>query len=448
MTYEKNTGRWAFAGIGLRSVLLTVLVTMTPAAFAINGFFMPGYGPKSLAVGGTGVAMPQDRLAAAINPAGMALVEPGLDANLMFFHPQRTALLNCKGVGLCDRAVADRSNRELFEVPGFGYSRRWDDRTTLGISLYANGGMNTSYSRALYEEAAMRVAGRHPGDPGFPTEGKIGVDFMQLIIAPSAAYRVSSRWIVGIAPMLVVQKFSARGLGAFAGLSSDPTSMTNRGADYELGAGVRVGVIYLLRPDVRLGAQYSSPLFISRYTKYSGLFADDGRLNSPAHYTVGISWDATPRLTLGFDFQQILFGSIDAISNPGPTMAELGGAMVASRRFGGTKGIGFGWTNQKVYKIGAIYRYNEQITLRLGWNHGDSLVPNREALLAPLVPGVMRDHFGAGMSYRLRGGKEISLAYMHAFGASVETRQSPFFGMPAKAWAATDSLDLGFALNF
>jgi long-chain fatty acid transport protein len=88
------------------------------------------------------------------------------------------------------------------------------------------------------------------------------------------------------------------------------------------------------------------------------------------------------------------------------------------------------------------------VTLRAGWNHGTSLVPDYEALLAPLVPGIMRDHLGMGANDRLSGGQEISIAYMHAFGTTVEDSQSEFFGVPAKAWAATDSLDLGFGLDF
>ena len=77
--------------------VLTVLIVFTPKAFAINGFFIPGYGPKSLAVAGTGVAMPQDRLSAAINPAGMTLVEPGLDASALMLHPQREGTVDCTG---------------------------------------------------------------------------------------------------------------------------------------------------------------------------------------------------------------------------------------------------------------------------------------------------------------------------------------------------------------
>jgi len=175
---------WAFAAIA-------VLVAHAPTTLAINGFFIPGYGPKSLAVAGTGVAMPQDRLAAALNPAGMALVKPGLDASALMLHPQREGSVDCTGISGCDREISDRSKREFLVVPGFGYSYRLSENLTLGVSMYANGGLNTSYGKHFYAEGAARIAGKRPGDPGFPSRGKLGVDFSQVVMAPSAAYRIN-----------------------------------------------------------------------------------------------------------------------------------------------------------------------------------------------------------------------------------------------------------------
>ena len=392
--------------------------------------------------------MAQDRLAAAINPAALALVEPGYDINVTFLHPQREGSLDCTGLGQCDQPVADASRREFFPVPAFGYSHRWDERTTLGVAMYANGGLNTTYDKAFYDEVAQRIAGRHPGDSGFPTRGKIGVDFAQFIVALSAAYRVNERWILGIAPLIILQKFSTRGLEGFAGLSADPTSLTGRGADYEFGGGVRVGAIYQLLPEVRIGAQYSSPLFVHSYTKYHGLFVNGGELNSPPHYTVGFAWRATPALTVAFDYQRILFASVATIGNPGPTAAELTGTIAPSRLLGGKNGIGFGWNDLSVYKLGVIYKCNDRVTLRTGWNHNSGVVADSQALLSPLVPAPMQDDFTIGASYRLAGHGEISFAYMHAFSATTKNDRTAYFGVPVQATAAADGLNLGFSRDF
>lgn len=43
----------------------------------------------------------------------------------------------------------------------------------------------------------------------------LGVDLMQLIVAPTVAYKFNDRHSVGISPLLVFQQFKAYGLQAF-----------------------------------------------------------------------------------------------------------------------------------------------------------------------------------------------------------------------------------------
>ncbi len=430
------------------TILTITALALAPPAHAINGFFLPGYGSKLVGVAGTGVAMPQDRMVAAVNPAGLALVEPGLDASAMFLMPHREGQLDCTGIGACDRAVSDQSRRDFFQVPGFGYSKRLRPDLTLGIALYANGGLNTTYGKAFYDEVAARIGGGRPGTPGFPDEGKIGIDLAQFIFAPTAAYRLTPKLTLGVSPLIIVQKFSARGLQGFAALSSKPDSLSNRGADYQVGGGVRGGVVYEIVPGLRFGAQYTSELFIPRYTKYDGLFANNGKLNSPAHYTLGLSWDATARLTLGFDFQEVLFGTIENIGNPGPSALEVGGVIDPSRLLGGSNGIGFGWHNLGVFKFGAVYQLGAGTVLRFGWNHNTGVVGSSGALFAPIAPAPMQDDVAVGLSVPLPGRGEMSIAYFHAFNATTSNPSTSFFGAAAKAKASADGVNMGYSLNF
>jgi hypothetical protein len=61
-----------------------------PAAQATDGYFQPGYSIKSNGMGGVGIALPQDALAAATNPAGMALIGNRVDGGLSLFKPDRS----------------------------------------------------------------------------------------------------------------------------------------------------------------------------------------------------------------------------------------------------------------------------------------------------------------------------------------------------------------------
>ncbi|MCK7582643.1 MAG: hypothetical protein MZV65_48470 [Chromatiales bacterium] len=55
-------------------VAVAVAAAFAPlAAYATNGYFTHGFGVKAQGMGGVGIALPQDSIAAGANPAGMAL---------------------------------------------------------------------------------------------------------------------------------------------------------------------------------------------------------------------------------------------------------------------------------------------------------------------------------------------------------------------------------------
>lgn len=64
-------------------------VLAMPDAMAAHGYFAHGYGTKNKGMSGVGVALPQDTIAAATNPAGMVHLGERLDAGLAIFSPRR-----------------------------------------------------------------------------------------------------------------------------------------------------------------------------------------------------------------------------------------------------------------------------------------------------------------------------------------------------------------------
>ena len=168
----------------VRIIIIFVSLIVCIPAWGSNGAFLIGYGAKSIGVGGAAVAFPQDRLVGAVNPAGMAHVPDGYDIGIRLMAFIREGRLDCRGIGACDAAVDDRSRRDVFVTPNFGWKRHVTESFAVGLSVYANGGINTTYGRGFYDEAAARIAGGRPGDPGFPSTAKLGIDFSQLLIAP------------------------------------------------------------------------------------------------------------------------------------------------------------------------------------------------------------------------------------------------------------------------
>ncbi|MSQ66862.1 MAG: long-chain fatty acid transporter [Gammaproteobacteria bacterium] len=411
-------------------------------AAAINGYFLLGYGAKQLGVAGVGVALPQDRLAAAINPAGMALVAPGFDAGLALLNPRRGAEIDCRGIGACDTVVGDNSRREFFQVPSFGYSRRLDPTTTLGLTMYANGGLNSTYDRAIFDEAAARIAGFPP--PGGIQKDKLGLDMAQFVFAPSLSRRLTPNFAVGIAPLFQIERVKVYGLQSFARLSTDPTSVSNRGSEYLFGGGVRVGFIWSVWPRLQLGAQFSSPIYMQDSIKYNGLFAQNGSLDVPAHFTVGLAYQLKPTITLAFDYQNIRYGDIDAIANPAPTLAEFQGHIAPARKLGGSEGIGFGWRNQNVYRLAGLWTFNPKTTLRLGYSHCSSQLTTAAVLINVPLPSVIPDKLTAGVTYEVSAQNAFSLGYMHGFAGEKRDPSTELFGASAKLWASGDTAELAW----
>ena len=60
--------------------------------------------------------------------------------------------------------------------------------------------------------------------------GRLGVDLMQLLVAPHAAWKIAPSHSIGIAPTFACRRFRARSLQAFdiPGLSTSPGDVTNR----------------------------------------------------------------------------------------------------------------------------------------------------------------------------------------------------------------------------
>ena len=431
----------------LAGVLAVFCATAGLPALATDGYFMIGFGPKSIALGGATVAFPQDRVAASSNPAGMALVAEGWDFGLRTVSGFREAELDCRGIGACDTVVSDRSKRDLFVVPNGGWNKHLSERFTVGVSVYGNGGINTSYGRPLFAETAARIQGLTPGTPGFPEGGKLGADLSQLYLAPTIAWRMTPNQTIGVAPLINVQRFSVRGLQGFAPLSTDPTSLSNRGTEYDLGIGVRVGWIATLHPALRVGAQYTSRNWVTSIDEYEGLLAG-GDFDAPPSWSLGFAWDLNDALTLAFEYQRIDWTDIEAIGNPGPTMAELLGNISPNRRLGASDGIGFGWIDQSVFKLGLRYEVNHRLTLRAGWNHASSQIPNGESLINVISPATVNDNVAAGAGWRVTEKSEINLTYMHAFKKINRDPSSALFGTRVKNWIYEHFVDLSWSHDF
>jgi long-chain fatty acid transport protein len=375
-------------------------------AHATNGYFSHGYGAKSQGIAGVGIALPQDALAAATNPAGTASVGNRLDLGATLFAPRRSA--DIEGNAFGPDASYSGDGRKLFLIPDFGYTRALSASTSVGLAVYGNGGMNTSYDTNPY--------GR------FGATGKAGVNLEQLFISPSVAHKLDEVHTLGVALNVAYQRFDARGIGLFGGFSAAPAHVSDQGKDSDVGVGLRLGWTGQLTPQLRLGATWASKVQ-GRFDKYRGLFADGGGFDIPENLGAGIAYAASPATTLAADVQHIRYGDVASVGN---SAARL----FAGQPLGSANGPGFGWRNLTVLKLGVQHQVNEALTLRAGFSVANQPVPRSETFFNVLAPGVIRQHVTVGATWKLASGGELSGFYALGLGKTVRGAGSIPPGFP------------------
>lgn len=375
----------------LRQVTLAALtLAAAGAANATNGYFPHGFGLKAKGMGGASVAMAQDGFAGVNNPAASAFAGNRWEVGGEIFMPDRSNSSAVFG--------EVKSGREAFLIPEFGYNVKLSEKMGVGLTVYGNGGMNTSYATNVF-------------DPTPGTFGKLGVDLMQLIVAPTVAYKVAPGHSFGISPLFVVQRFEAYGLQGFelGGLSSAPGKVTNNGKDTSTGLGFRLGYMGQLNDVLTVGVSYSPKINMSKFDDYAGLFAGGGDFDIPENYAFGVALQVTPKVQVALDYQTINYSKVPSIGNPSSNPALLGSA----------GGPGFGWQDINVLKLGVQWQMNSQWTLRAGYNSGDNPITLADTAFNILAPGVVEKHITLGATYMPNPKEEWSFAYWHAKDNSV-----------------------------
>ena len=272
----------------LRKLALLAALAAPFPALATTGYFQHGYGLKAKGMGGVGIALPQDALAPATNPAGVGFIGNRLDAGLDWFRPIRDSEIVGNMVPGVDGTYSGSGEKNFF-IPEFGVSLQFGQNLAVGLAVYGNGGMNTTYNRSPFT--------------GFGGQSPAGVDLIQMFIAPTVAFKPNPNHSFGVSLNLAYQRFSADGLQPFdnPAFSVAPGNVTNRGDDSSTGWGLRLGWTGKMSDTVTLGATYQTKTRMKPFDKYRGLFAEGGDFDIPENYGIGIAIKATPKVALAGD---------------------------------------------------------------------------------------------------------------------------------------------------
>ena len=328
-----------------------------------------------------------------------------------------------------------------------GMIYKFNRKLTFGFAAIGNGA-NTRYDQSVPGNSSC-VNGDTSGGVGStlfnfncnadsPTAG---VNLLQMQMLPSVAYKINKNQSVGASVAIAVQQFRAYGLGAFQslGFAGSTDKVSGEGNAYSYGSGIRLGWLgKFFDQRLSLGANYSSRVYMTKFSKYENLFAEHGSFDIPPTFSLGLAFKFTPKLTIAADVERIFYGDIRSVSNWGPSVVNPGDLNVNGSckgvaddvdpkncKLGGDDGMGFGWGDQTVYKIGFNYDYNKAWSFRAGFNYAKAPMKSNEkqndqVLFNMLAPAVNEKHLALGASYRPNDNMEWSFNYLHAFSNTIK----------------------------
>jgi len=383
----------------------TLMGALSLPAQATQATFPHGYGAKAEGMGGVGIALPQDAVAGATNPAGMVHVGTRIDLGVAFLKADNGAVF-------AGQRYSGSEDTNLYIIPQLGANWMIDPVSSIGVSVVGNG-VGTNY------------------DDDANVGGMVGPrsKLEQAVMTISYSRKLNDVHSVGIGLVLSRQLLTVDGTDSL-GL---PT-----GRDESWGAGLRVGWQGQVLPGLTLGATYASRVDMSEFNELAGLLPEHGDLDIPANYGFGVAY-TTGAWTLGMDVMRVLWSDIAAYGN--------GGVTTASGAPGSDDGPGFGWHDQTVWRFGAAYAIDDRWTVRAGYNHGTHLLDGDHTYLGIIAPSANRRHVTVGASYVLGNGNELTVSYARSFKETTKGTGAGPDGM-TDLYMGQDWLSLSYGLRF
>lgn len=402
----------------LAATAALVLSFSLSEAHATNGDTLIGVAPAARAMGGAGVAAPQDAISAIFaNPAAVCMGPycPGSEfvfASTVYNPSVRST------VRVGPNSSTAKSDMQPFVIPAVGMITPISDRFRFGLGMFGITGMGVDYRNKGID--------LNPGNPG--NEGDLYTQLQILKFAPNIAFLVTPDFSIGTSVHLL---YGSLDLG--------------QGTAHSYGFGEQFGAIYRMG-SCSLGASYTTPEKISHenVTDFgSGGPKHNLDMESPRTASVGVAWRPAEQFLIETDVKWLNWQDADGYRD-------------------------FDWRNQWVYALGLQYKDPDGLTLRLGYNYGKSPVRlhkgfdmtqnvnvqgnsvnalSYEYLRMIGFPAIAEHHFTFGVGYQFSGRFEAHVGGMCALDNSMsETDSTGTFTFGSKV--RETSYDLGLIWHF
>lgn len=370
-----------------------VCLTLVPAAMATNGTNLIGIGPISRAMGGGGVAAPQDAISAIFaNPAAQCFGPycPGSSVDFAgtLFNPTVNGKITTPG-----GSVEGESQLNPFIVPAIGISTPISERWRFGIGMYGVSGLGADYKGTQIYPIANPAP---DGSEGFP----IYTQLQTMKFAPNIAWLVTTNLSLGLSLEVVWQNLDL-GMGSSHG--------------YALGA--QLGLLYQVGK-FNIGASYTTPESVN-HKNVADLDGDrqfdDLKIASPQTVKLGVAFQPSTTWLLELNTKWYDWANADGYGD-------------------------FDWESQWVLSIGGQWRPLDKWAFRLGYNYGKTPLkdnsgfnpdptdptntvdvqgkavptPNFETLRVVGFPALAEHHITGGFGYNITDSIILNLSAMYS----------------------------------
>jgi len=414
------------------SVVLCLAVLVAAPAMATNGDNLIGVGPISRAMGGVGIAAPQDAISAVFsNPAAMCFgpfcPTSQVDFAGTLFMPDVKAKVTGAAVGGTNKANSDD---ETYAIPAFGVTVPIGEGLNppnwrFGLAAYGVTGLGVDYRESDLDRA----------NPGFGGNPLIAGDFTALQsmrFAPSIAYQPNAKLSFGLAGVV---EYSNLDLA--------------EGSDWDYGFGLQGGTIFKATNNLSLGLNIITPRKLE-FKKVADFnfdgSLDDLDLEAPLEIGTGAAYTIGNTFLIEADIKWINWSDADGYKD-------------------------FDWNDQWVFAIGAQYEPIAKLFIRAGYNYGKTPVDDNDGFNGQAnksvqgktlptyyyetfrligFPALAEHHVTLGVGYEFTPNFSMNLGYMHAFKNSLSEKGTDVTGtdVEIESELTENAIDFGLTWRF
>lgn len=370
----------------LRTVYFTGAVSLLGSSSALAS----GYAIQERSVKGLGrafsgeAAIADDASVLASNPAGLTYLEDNsysLGAYYIDGH------FDAKGIGFLQGPPGIPSEESSIApaafLPSLYYSKKINDRWSVGIGAFTNFGLKSEYSEAFALTAATKSS-----------------ELTTFNINPSVAYKLNDNLSLGAGISAVYAETHLTG-----GSDNIGRSLDLEGDDW--GWSYNLGVLYDNQNGTRIGASYRSSVALllegdgeNTLDRNIAKTAIEAPAKLPAIIELSVYHEFNPKWAVHADVQYTRWNAFQRLR----ATTSNGGVEVLNNTEN--------WKNSYKFAVGATHHYSDKLTLRAGVAYDQTPVPSSNVRTLR-IPDSDRIWFSCGASYEISPKSQIDFGYTY-----------------------------------